>query len=85
MRKYVKKITVKKDGVTDSIALHFDVKPGAPEMKFQADEFQAAPKHKAPPKDPDAGQPVRVKKASGTIGGVPGVRSKAKGQSMPSS
>ena len=86
MRKYVKKITVKKDEVRDSIALHFDVKPDAPDMKFQADEFQVEPKHKAPPpKDPDAGLPVRVKKASGTIGGVPSRRSKTKGQSTSSS
>lgn len=87
LKKYIRKVTAFKNNVTDNVTLHFDVKPGMPEMLYQPDTFpKDAPKK--PPKPPSGKGPVvpiRVKQG-GTIGGVPGLperRSKLGNESTP--
>ena len=79
MHKYIRKITAKKNDVTENIKLHFDVKMGMPEMVHQPSSFpKDAPKR--PPVPPSGKGPVRVAQG-GTIGGVsglPDLSSKAK-------
>jgi len=51
LKKYIRKMTACKNDVTDNVTLHFDVKPGMPELLYQLDSFSKdAPKK--PPKPP---------------------------------
>jgi DNA invertase Pin-like site-specific DNA recombinase len=86
MNRHIRKITVTKNEVTDSITLHFDVKTGMPEMLDQPPSFpKDSPKMKpVPPSGKVVG--VRLDKRKGTIGGVPGIPQKSSiGERRPTS